>query len=670
MFRGTLLSGAAVVFALVCGSARADDTVVYTPDFFEQFAPQTAGDMVERIPGFTIRGGEGGGRGFGQASLNILINGRRPSSKSLGADAILDRISVERVERIEVLDGTSLDIMGLTGDVANIVTVAFGLTGNWEAAARFEEGTQPQWPEIEATATVSRGDVTLTGSVDLGLFTRSEDGVEEFRDAPGTSFEDRRERIVTERQNPEVDFALNWKPPSGNELNVTGQLSRGNFNQDLVEDFVAVGPAGDTGQSIFFSGEDEIEFELGADYSFNAGPSDWDGQLKLIGLYRFEDSEFTSRFADFTVGRDAFTQEFLQDIEETEIIGRAEYTFLGGAWQVSGEYAFNALEALNTLDGDDFPLTRVTEDRAQGLVSHNRKLGAWDVQASVGAEFSEISVPTAAGAPSDSFVRPKGSVSASRKLDAKHSLILQAEREVGQLNFFDFVDEIDLEEGRDDAGNAGIVPDQTWVLEATLERTDPKGLSGRINPRFAIISDPIDRVRFADGTEGPGNLDSNAFFYGVRGNLTWVLDDVVTQGLRLDASGSIFETDIEDPLTGERRRFNSTALWNARAELRYDIPNTPWGLEVSGSRIASGIQFFRFDDVIEQDFEDFVVDAEVEHKAFFGMNLRVRLQNILDEEITRERLLFAPDRLGVLTGSEFRSRTRGRRLSVILSDTF
>ena len=77
-------------FGLIITPAFSQDTLltdsdskaqVFGPDYFTQFAPQTAADMVARLPGFEIRGNEGGSRGFGEACLNILINGRRPSSK-------------------------------------------------------------------------------------------------------------------------------------------------------------------------------------------------------------------------------------------------------------------------------------------------------------------------------------------------------------------------------------------------------------------------------------------------------------------------------------------------------------------------------------------------------------------------------------------------------------
>jgi len=141
------------------------ESQVYTPEYFTQFVPQTAADMVARLPGFEIRGGGGGGRGFGQASLNILINGRRPSSKSSGANQILGRIPASNVTRIEIVDGASLNIPGLSGQVANIIAKTGELSGSWEYAIRWEEGSQPQLGDGEINVSGKRGNLEFVGSL-------------------------------------------------------------------------------------------------------------------------------------------------------------------------------------------------------------------------------------------------------------------------------------------------------------------------------------------------------------------------------------------------------------------------------------------------------------------------------------------------------------------------
>src|SRR5215217_1008281 len=53
----------------------------YAPADFARYAPRTALDMIQRVPGFTIRDAPQE-RGLGQASANVLLNGQRIGGKS------------------------------------------------------------------------------------------------------------------------------------------------------------------------------------------------------------------------------------------------------------------------------------------------------------------------------------------------------------------------------------------------------------------------------------------------------------------------------------------------------------------------------------------------------------------------------------------------------------
>ena len=122
----------------------------FTAADFEQFAPRTALDMLERIPGFSIQQSNQNQRGFGQAQENVLINGQRISSKSTNAIEALSRIPVQNVEKIELLDGATLDIPGLNGQVANVTAKANGITGTWTYRQRYRENLAPafDWFEV------------------------------------------------------------------------------------------------------------------------------------------------------------------------------------------------------------------------------------------------------------------------------------------------------------------------------------------------------------------------------------------------------------------------------------------------------------------------------------------------------------------------------------------
>ncbi|MDO9223920.1 MAG: TonB-dependent receptor, partial [Caulobacter sp.] len=53
----------------------------YAAAFFAAAQPNSAMDMISRIPGFAFDGGSGV-RGYGGAAGNVLIDGQRPATKS------------------------------------------------------------------------------------------------------------------------------------------------------------------------------------------------------------------------------------------------------------------------------------------------------------------------------------------------------------------------------------------------------------------------------------------------------------------------------------------------------------------------------------------------------------------------------------------------------------
>lgn len=75
--------------------ASQQGVLVFTPDFFADQRPNTALDMVNRVPGFSVQDGDGS-RGFEGAVGNVLINGSRPASKNDTGSSVLSRTLVPR----------------------------------------------------------------------------------------------------------------------------------------------------------------------------------------------------------------------------------------------------------------------------------------------------------------------------------------------------------------------------------------------------------------------------------------------------------------------------------------------------------------------------------------------------------------------------------------------
>jgi hypothetical protein len=666
--------------AAVEAPSRAATLETYAPEFFVQFQPNTALEMVERIPGFTLRSG-GSERGFGEAQSNLLINGRRPSTKSQSANDILSRISAGTVVRIELLDGASLDIPGLSGQVVNIVAKSVELSGNWRYAARFEEGTEPQVLEGEVNLSGTRGDLGFSVGLELGQFTFTEDSVETFFNPSRVVIEDRTEDVFLRNVDPSLNLTLTWTPQSGrfegHVANLNAGFEMSNDNSGIREAFVAIDPSRTSGQSFANIGNDEFEAEISGDYAFPLVLGGLDGTLKLIALNRIEDRESETVFVQALDGQAPDRIAFAEDFLDGETIARAEYGFkLGPAHdvQLSAEYAFNFLESDNRFE-DRFSTfvvdqVRVEEDRFNARVTDSWQISpALSLQTSIGAEYSSLQVVNPLSQARE-FFRPKGFAAISYKLSDRYSLRAEAERSVGQLDFTTFISDRNLADSFVTGGNNEIKPSQSWNISVEFERTDDRLLSGRIAPYLELIDDPIDRVLIDGLIEGPGNLDQ-AVRYGINANATLLFDTIGVPGLRLELDGGIGDSSIDDPLTGLSRQINFNQEYRYSAFTRYDIPGTNIALtgQVNNDETSP---FYRLDDIRTINVERPFLSLGIIHKNVFGMQLSVTGTNLLDNTVSQERDRFlGPDRrLGPLTLIERFERQRGRRLSLVLTDTF
>ena len=138
-------------------SKPAGNKRVYTPADFARFAPKTALDMLSQVPGFSIRGEDTGSRGLGQASGNVLLNGKRISGKSTDPVTALQAISAKNVTRIEIVDAAQLDVPGLTGQVANVIYKA-------QAKISGQFSYRPEFRAHYAHPLFTRGDISVSGT--------------------------------------------------------------------------------------------------------------------------------------------------------------------------------------------------------------------------------------------------------------------------------------------------------------------------------------------------------------------------------------------------------------------------------------------------------------------------------------------------------------------------
>jgi hypothetical protein len=136
MFKRSLLTAAAFASAAYAQPANlppsdsaaplsADSSrEAYEAAYFAQYNPQTALDMINHTPGFSLDNGSSR-RGFSGAVGNVLIDGARPAAKNQSVQSILSRIPASQVLRVEMLRGeaTAGDASGQSV-LANVVRIS------------------------------------------------------------------------------------------------------------------------------------------------------------------------------------------------------------------------------------------------------------------------------------------------------------------------------------------------------------------------------------------------------------------------------------------------------------------------------------------------------------------------------------------------------------------
>ena len=650
----------------------------FLPEDFARFAPRSALDMANQVPGFSIRSGDGA-RGLGQADTNVLVNGRRISGKSNGPVEALRRISAEDVVRLELVDGASLDIGGLSGQVLNVITGSSGrITGQFRYS--------PEQRSFGTPARLLNGSVALAGGgakTEWTLALRNEsnrrgnEGIEQVFDSNGALVAQRDEQANFNTDRVSLSGSFTRSADNGNVLNLTGQTQGFFFRETEVSRQNAPGAAVDRVRNLRRT-EDEFNFELGADFEFAAGP----GRLKLIAYHRYEDSPFTNAvMTTFPDGGPAQGSLFVQDADEAETILRSEYTLRagGGNLVAAVEGVRNFLDITSALDVRDAagvlqpaPLPgasdRVDEDRIDAGLTFSRALATTlQLQLSAGGEYSRLSQAGPQGL-TRTFWRPKGFAALDWKVSPALNLAGRVERVVGQLDFFDFIASVDLDQDREDVSNANLVPEQSWVYE--LEASWRLGPLGNLTVSGFVedITDIVDQVPIEGGGQAPGNLPS-ARFYGIESNATLLSDGLGWKGTRLDLAANWTTSAVRDPLLGNVREVSGNELFWFNLTFRHDIPATDWAFG-GDTGWEKNAQEVRLDEIFLNQPSFAFASAFVENKDVAGMTLRARVGNLLNQRDRFSRTVFDDRAAGQIAFSERRDRRFGTIFTLDIEGSF
>jgi hypothetical protein len=619
---------------------------VYTPADFARYAPKNALDMLSQVPGFSIRESEQR-RGLGQATGNVLFNGERPSDKSDFLFTLLQRIPADTVTRIEILDGATLDIPGLSGQVANIVYHSSARSGQFS--------WKPEFRAHFADPLFTRGDVSITGrtgTIQYELGLNNDDSGRSAAGGPtliyngaGAVTQTRRDVWTGSYDSPKLSGKVTWDGPGSSVGHGSAHYQR------IYDHYDELGRRQSPGLPdelrTVRQRADSYNYELGGDFEFKLGP----GRLKAIGLRHVSHEPFAQTIvSSFADGSDDIGDRFTQTGDLGETIARGEYTWkmFGGDWQLSAEGAFNTLDnvaGLFTLDPNgefvEVPFPEgtggVSEDRYESLLSFGHKLtDKLSFQLVVGAEHSTIT-QTGANGLTRTFFRPKGSLSLAWTPRDDFDASLKIRRRVLQLSFYDFLARAFLNDDNQNASNNDLRPQQDWSLEAEINKKLGPWGSQQFEFIYRDVEDRVDIVP-VNGGEAVGNIDK-AWAAAIVSTSTITFDPIGLKGVKLDATLVLQTSRLRDPFTGEKRQWSGFATRQVNLALRHDIPGSDWAYGGEANHVHFEPSF-RSNQVDHAWEGPWFASLFVENKDVLGLTVRAEVRNILGARSLRDRTVY------------------------------
>ena len=717
-----LISIADTVFAQE--NVGEESTIRYPASYFSEWAPVTAQDMLERIPGLDLgnsgfggsssrgpsssrsRGGSsgrGGGRGFGGGSRNteILINGKRTAGKNNSTGGQLSRITSGQVDRIEIIRGTSgeLDVRG-SGQVVNVVlTEQFN-----EASLQYDFNAEQSRdntlkPGAEMSYNGQRGGLNYQASVRafdpyfytisreysmLGDFSPN-DKILEIRkgDPRGGALTTNLDYEIN--QNSSARFNATWT--DGRSTNDTLRKTTNLKVSPHVENFQIENSPG-----IYKN------WEVGGDYEFNTDAgSRWKILFITNSLVRANTRERYDVLGESSQEKNLYLDSWN---ETKERIVRGSYTFdifKDQDIEIGAERAQTILDSklalgISGIEGIPSPAvgglipmpvsnanSTVEEMRYEPFIIHNWIFNArTSLETSILYEDSEITQRGDVAKQRDfSFIKPK--VDFRYDLTPQLQLRGTIEKIVEQLTFNDFVaasDDQD-EDSNVQAGNANLRQEWFWNYEINAEYRLPNDigvLSGRVyyedwHDRIERIDVTVDesQLQSANGNIGDGER------YGLNVSASMRMRMIGMPNLLVSASAIVEDTKVIDPILGDERRMMGMP-WRGRSNwaFRHDLPslNLNYGMNVQDS-FDGGRLRYDIDD-IEYGSGDPFWGAFVEWISPQNITFRLEAQQIIEKaKMCRERHRFV-GRIssGILEEIEDQCSRSGPIISLKMTGTF
>jgi len=565
-----------VAFSPAVSETAQPGVLVYDAAFFADARPNTAFDMIRRVPGFIFDAGASA-RGYAGTAGNVLVDGERPTTKTDSLDQILLRIPASDVDHVELIRGGApgIDMQGQTV-VVNIVRKKNDSTQIVATAEDtiFEDGHMAPYASLEFTR--HSGPRLYEGSVSIVNNWDDSTGIgrHDVFDADGNLVE----HDIARSHGLGVGVAAKGAattPLFGGEFKANMTLQDSPFISRLTYDSPLL-------HQLFIDRSRNNTAELGLHWKEANGTT----EIETLVLQRL------GRATDKSIADDTVTlQDFRSASTSGETIARGTLRYLpfsGLTFEGGGEAVYNFLDGQTSFSINGVPVelpsanARVEEQRGEIFGQGTWKLSDdWVLEAGVRFEASRIS-ESGDTKLSREFFYPKPRAVLTWSPDRETQIRFRYERAVGQLDFNNFIASSDLASTGVTAGNANLRPDQRTQYELSAERHFWDKGAVVVTLLHEQIKDAVDFVPVTTPTsvfDAPGNIGSGTNDE-INVAVTLPLDRIgLTNGLLRSVSNWRF-SDVRDPTTGVRRVISSERPQDISVRLSQDINSlkSTWGL--------------------------------------------------------------------------------------------
>lgn len=663
-------------------------TVIYPASFFTPYSPVSVSDMLDRIPGVSIGGRGGGGRGLGTGG-DLLINGQRMAGKDNSPREQLDRIAAREVERIEIIRGTSaeLDVRG-SGQVVNVVLTESDSRSSTqiELVGRLNHDDTA---EAGASLSHSRQIGALQALVNLEARPNYENRqyneiqYDAFRNPIGSLSETN----IRDQDVHEISGNMSYRfGEQSMQLNVllsdfshpryiSRQFDDRSEDEDTDHDFDNWEVGGDYGitldnghrAQLLFVATDQTRNYIRERYDVDVGGN------RDKSLYTESNQRTRERIVQGNYNMPLTDGQDVRLGLERAITRLDSSLYIGS--RSAGEPVSDRYGGLTPRPLLSNPGTTVEETRYEGFVFHNWTLNdRMTLESSLVYENSEIAQ---SGNVSNSrrfnFLRP----SVDYRFNFTDTMQLRAtvSREVSQLSFSAFAataNNNDREQNAN-AGNPELEPQQETRYELGLEYRLP-GDSGVVNSRifFRDIENYIGKINATTDPSQPLSAVGNvgpATRWGVFNDASIRLGFAGLPDAIVSAELNIFDSEITDPFLGGKERINRRG--EAELGFRHDV---------TAMRLSYGFDYRYPFHGGEYDIDIRTITRNDNQpslnmfvsKVFFDdLTVRLESNNTLDDYECRERRRYEPTTVnGFLDSIEDSCSSRFRRLTLRVQSTF